>query len=310
MNFLILTFALGLDQLLGETKHYHPLVGFGNLAIATEKRVNVSSSSSTSVFAGFLALCLLVSIPVFLVTLLSSVLGFYWFILDILVLYWAIGLKSLIDHTKPIYKALLEQDLNAAKTAVSWIVSRNTDTMTSEKVISATVESTLENGCDSVFAALFWCLIGGAPLVLAYRLVNTLDAMWGYRTERFEYFGKCSAILDDVLNYIPARLTAASYALLGDTATAIHSWKTHAKLLKSPNGGPVMCAGAGSLNVRLGGPTVYHNKSVKKPYFGGQQISTLNDINRSNALVHKTALLWCALILLFELFKISTISAS
>ena len=304
MNFLILTVALSLDQLLGEPKRYHPLVGFGNLALMVEKKINVKSSQNLSILIGGVSLCLLVLVPVLVTTFLSSLLGIYSFILDTIILYWAIGLKSLIDHTKPIYTALANKDLSAAQSAVHWIVSRNTETMDSEQVAMATVESTLENGCDSVFGALFWFLIGGAPLVLAYRLVNTLDAMWGYRTERYEYFGKCSALLDDALNYIPARLTALSYSILGNTKMAISSWKKHAKLLKSPNGGPVMCAGAGSLNVRLGGPTIYHREPVEKPYFGGHQTVAVNDINRANTLVNKTALLWCALIFLFELIKI------
>lgn len=305
MNFLIFALALVIDQLLGEPKRYHPLVGFGLLASALEKRTNRQSSNTVSLICGSFAIVVLVSVPVLLIALASSLLNSYVFVVDIIVLYWAIGLKSLVDHTKPIFTALKNNDLSAAKQAVGRIVSRNTENMNNNQVITATVESTLENGCDGVFATLFWCLIGGAPLVVAYRLINTLDAMWGYRTERFEYFGKPAALLDDILNFIPARLTALSYAILGNTRNALRCWLQQSSQLASPNGGPVMCAGAGSLNVKLGGPAIYQNQLVDKPFFGGDQPAKVGDIERANSLVVNTALLWCAAILVADLLLVA-----
>lgn len=306
MNFLVIALALFVDQLLGEPKRFHPLVGFGLLASVFEKKLNKQSSNTSSLVCGSVVLVILISVPILLIVLASSLLNSYSFFLDIIVLYWAIGLKSLVDHTKPIFIALSNNDLSAAKQAVSWIVSRNTENMDNNQVVSATVESTLENGCDGVFGALFWCLIGGAPLVVAYRLVNTLDAMWGYRTERFEYFGKPAALLDDILNFIPARLTALSYALMGNTKTALRCWQRQSSQLMSPNGGPVMCAGAGSLNVKLGGPTVYQNQLVDKPYFGGDHSVKVADIKRANSLIVKTAFLWCAAILVVDLLVVAS----
>lgn len=301
MLFLTVTSALVLDQLFGEAKRYHPLVGFGNIATYVENKLNKIPHKPISVLIGSLGLALLVTVPVLLSIALSEWIGQYSLVLDIIVLYWAIGLKSLIEHTKPINDALNEQNIGQARTSVSYIVSRNTETMCEPQIVSATVESTLENGCDGVFAAIFWCIIGGAPCVIAYRLINTLDAMWGYRSERFEYFGKCAAKLDDAINYIPARLAALSYAVLGQFRLAIECWKSQAKKLNSPNGGPVMCSGAGSLNIKLGGPAIYHNKTLNKPYFGGNQLPSAKDIQRANQLVRKTALLWCVAILLLSL---------
>lgn len=301
MLFLTVTSALVLDQLFGEAKRYHPLVGFGNIATYVENKLNKIPHKPISVLIGSLGLALLVTVPVLLSIALSEWIGQYSLVLDIIVLYWAIGLKSLIEHTKPINDALNEQNIGQARTSVSYIVSRNTETMCEPQIVSATVESTLENGCDGVFAAIFWCIIGGAPCVITYRLINTLDAMWGYRSERFEYFGKCAAKLDDAINYIPARLTALSYAVLGQFRLAIECWKSQAKKLNSPNGGPVMCSGAGSLNIKLGGPAIYHNKTLNKPYFGGNQLPSAKDIQRANQLVRKTALLWCVAILLLSL---------
>jgi adenosylcobinamide-phosphate synthase len=301
MNFLVIVLALLIDQILGEPKRYHPLVGFGLIASILETKTNNQSSNTLSFIGGGIALIILIFVPILLVVLASYLLSSYAFILDIIILYWAVGMHSLVDHTRPIITALQNNDLVAAKEAVSSIVSRNTEKMDHTQVATATIESTLENGCDGVFGALFWCLAGGAPLVVAYRLVNTLDAMWGYRTKRFEYFGKPAAILDDILNYIPARLTALAYALIGNTKAALRCWQEQSSQLASPNGGPVMCAGAGSLNIKLGGPTVYHNKLVDKPFFGGDYPAKVADITRANTLIFKTTLLWCSVVLVLDL---------
>jgi adenosylcobinamide-phosphate synthase len=160
--------------------------------------------------------------------------------------------------------------------------------------VSSTLESVLENGNDGVFAALFWFLIAGGPGALLYRLANTLDAMWGYKTGQYFYFGWAAARLDDLLNYIPARLTALTYALMGSTGKALYAWRTQAKRWDSPNAGPVMSAGAGALDVSLGGRARYHGVWHERPALGTTTQATLEDIPRALRLVSTGLYAWLA----------------
>jgi adenosylcobinamide-phosphate synthase len=181
------------------------------------------------------------------------------------------------------------------------IVSRDTAELDRRGVAAAAVESVLENGSDAVFGALFWFAVAGAPGVVAYRLVNTLDAMWGYRTPRFAAFGWAAARTDDTLNWIPARLTALTYAMLtaaparAMACTWRQGWRTD-----SPNAGRVMAAGAGALGVRLGGPGTYHGRRERRPRFGLGAAPTSATIGRAVWLVRAGACLWVVVIGLME----------
>ncbi|MET0106006.1 MAG: adenosylcobinamide-phosphate synthase CbiB [Sedimenticola sp.] len=234
--------------------------------------------------------------------LLAGVLESTWGIwVSLVALYFALGARSLADHARAVASELERDDMEAAREKVGRMVSRDSTDMDRVSVIRATIESVLENGLDAIFGALFWFFIAGAPGVVFYRLVNTLDAMWGYRNERFSAFGWFTAKLDYLLNWIPARLVAASYALMGNRAQAMDCWRDQAGLLASPNGGPVMTAGAGALDIELGGPAVYQGKRVEKPLFGGDNPPDLSDIYRALDLVHKSLLLWLLMALTWSL---------
>lgn len=187
-----------------------------------------------------------------------------------------------------------------ARQRVGYIVSRQTDRMTAIDVRRAAIESVLENGADAVFAPLFWFVLLGPFGALLYRLTNTLDAMWGYKNQRYRYFGWAAARFDDGLNWLPARLTALSYALLGNTRQAIQAWRWHAPLLESPNAGPVMTAGAGALNLSLGGPATYHGQLKDKPWFGGAKQPGDQDILRAIRLIYQTLAFWWLLTAMTE----------
>ena len=204
----------------------------------------------------------------------------------------AVGGRSLAEHARAVGTPLAAGDLAGARQRLSWIVSRHTAELDEAGVAKATVESVLENGNDAIFGALFWFALLGGPGALMFRLANTLDAMWGYRNERYLRFGWAAARIDDVLNFIPARLTAISYALLGHTAAALRCWRTQAPNWDSPNAGPVMASGAGALHVSLGGPAVYHGHLETRPTLGTGAPARAADIDKAVALVHNSVWLW------------------
>lgn len=282
--------GLCLDRVFGEARRWHPLVGFGNLASWVEQRCNISQHALAGRLLG-LAAWLVVVLPWVYVSVVISQLRYGW-IADCLLLYFAIGARSLKEHALRIYRALQNNDLAAARTAVGMIVSRDTGALDSGAIASASVESVLENGNDAVFGTLFWFLLLGGPGALAFRLANTLDAMWGYRTPRFRYFGWAAARLDDLLNLIPARLTALSYALCGSTHQALRCWQQQASSWYSPNAGPVMAAGAGALQVQLGGAAPYHGQLKARPALGGGAPAQAEHILAAVRLVDRSILLW------------------
>lgn len=291
-----------LDLLLGEARRWHPLVGFGNLAGALERRLNQGGGAARfrrGVAAWLLAVLPLTLIAALLVWLAASVNFWLACAVHAAMLYVCLGLRSLRDHNLPIAHALAQGDLPRARWLTSRIVSRDTSSASEVELTRASAESLLENGNDAVFGTLFWFVVAGGPGAVMFRMVNTLDAMWGYRTERLLHFGCAAARLDDAFNYLPARLTALSYVLL---APGLHGkrrawqcWRAQAPLWDSPNAGPVMASGAGALGVQLGGAAVYHGQLEERPTLGAGVPATGVDIGRAWRLVMHTTALWLVL---------------
>ncbi|HET8706513.1 MAG TPA: adenosylcobinamide-phosphate synthase CbiB [Pseudomonadales bacterium] len=306
--------AILLDAVLGEPKRWHPLVGFGSFANRIEKQLNIFPDRKSQAFhaavqtavswtdglprrsRGSVAWCMAVIPFVALIYLLPD--NPWRWVVDSFILYWAIGRQSLRRHAWQIAEALLANDIPEARKRMGLIVSRDTYRMSEADMARGTVESVLENGNDAVFGAIFWYLLAGAPGVVLYRLANTLDAMWGYRNARFFYFGWAAARIDDALNWVPARMTALAYSLAGQFRSGIAAWRAGAPRWDSPNAGPVMASGAGSLQLLLGGPACYEGEVHARPWIGGGREPGAADINRALALLDRALGIWVLMLIL------------
>lgn len=287
--------------MFGEPRRLHPLVGFGRAAEVLERalRRGAPGHAAGNRLRGTLAWALLVlPLPLASAFLLAAL----WWPAALaghaLLLWFALGERSLAEHVRAVAAPLVAGDLLEARRRVGWLVSRDSRGLDAEGIARATVETTLENGNDAVFGALFWAALLGGPGALAFRFANTLDAMWGYRDQRRIHFGWCAARADDLLGLIPARLTAMTYALLGQRMQAMHCWRVQAPNWSSPNAGPVMAAGAGALGVTLGGAATYHGCIEQRPTLGCGPAPSAADIGRALTLVRHGSLLWAALALI------------
>ena len=299
MTAVALALGLLIDHFVGEAKRWHPLVGFGDAASTLEKAANPSSDIEGKL-RGLFCWALMVLIPVMAMCLIVSQLsGLALLVVNALVVYFVVGLKSLAEHGRNVAVPLLAGDLPAARQLIAMMVSRDTDMLTQQQVASAVCESVLENGSDAIFAALFWFCLLGAPGAILYRGANTLDAMWGYKTDRYRSFGWAAARIDDVLNWLPARLTALSYSLLGNFSSGLKCARQQGGLTDSPNAGYVMAAGAGALGISMGGGAIYHGEEHQRPIFGVGRVAEAIDIERAIALVQRASVLWVLLALAF-----------
>ena len=192
---------------------------------------------------------------------------------EIILIYYCLSARSLEDSALDVSRSLEQNKLKDAKAKVALIVGRDVNNYKEEGIARAAVETVAENLVDGVISPLFFAAIGGAPLAVAYKMVNTLDSMVGYKNEKYLYFGRAAARLDDVLNYIPARLSVpiialASQLLSGKGARSFETAVTEGANHSSPNAGLPEAAFAGALAVKLNGPNIYNGKLVNKPYIG------------------------------------------
>jgi adenosylcobinamide-phosphate synthase len=278
---VIVILAFVLDALLGEPRWFpHPVRVIGLVIDKGEQWLRRGPSSPVRDFCGGCGLVLgVVMVTYYGATWLFSTLFAlsWWFGYATTVLLGSLCLarRSLKEHAQAVLRPLCSGELEAARIMLARIVSRDTTTLSEAEIIRGTVESVAENSSDGMIAPLFYLALGGVPLALAYKAVNTLDSMLGYHTGRYEYLGKAAARLDDIANIIPARLTAlaligASWSL-GPGYDGWNAWRTmwrdgHAHA--SPNAGYPEAAVAGALGVQLGGPSRYFGKLVEKSTLG------------------------------------------
>ena len=269
---LILTLAMVLDGMFGEPQWLwkrlpHPAVLMGRLIGRCDQHFN---SGSGRKIKGVIVLLVLM----FGVGILGHILSLFGPVIEILVAAVLLAQRSLVDHVRAVADGL-RMSLPQGRRAVAMIVSRDTNTMQEPNVARSAIESAAENLSDGVIAPAFWFLIGGLPGLLIYKIVNTADSMIGYRTPRHADFGWASARIDDLLNLIPARLTAVLIALPGGV---VHMWRAiraDAGLHRSPNAGWPEAAMARAINVALAGPRSYDGQMQQFAWVNGTGARTI-----------------------------------
>ena len=271
-----------LDLLLGDPDlltPIHPVVLMGHAITALEKRLRgwFPKTEKGERAAGAVLAFLLPVATLLLSTALLILLQKVWMPLAILVeVIWcwqALAIRNLRDEAMRVYRALTKESLSEARTAVGRIVGRDTAVLDADGVRRATVETVAENFSDGVVAPLFYMMLGGAPLAMCYKSINTMDSMVGYKNEKYLHFGHVAAKLDDAANYIPARLAAlfliAATRLCGENAEeARRIWRRDRRKHASPNSAQCEAAVAGALGIRLCGPAYYFGTLYDKPYIG------------------------------------------
>ena len=295
-NFLLI--ALIIDFIFADPDWYpHPVVLMGKVINYLEKKLIAVFNHKLRVRIMGLILAIIVIIGTYLITWqiirVSSSINYYLgFTINIWLLFTTIAIKGLVQAGNGIYQAIINNSLKLARKRLSWIVGRDTDQLRESEIIRATIETLAENTSDGIIAPLFYALLGGAPAAMAYKAVNTLDSMLGYKNQRYLHFGWAAAKIDDLANWIPARITGALFIIAAlingyNWEKAFKTIKRDAKKHPSPNAGYPEAAIAGALGVRLGGVNFYHGEKSFRAYLGVAEVDfNLQQINRTIKLIY------------------------
>ena len=283
---LIIIFSFILDLLIGDPAKYHPISGIGMLIEKIEsllRRLRLNGK-----FGGILLFIFVCSTTFFtsilfvklIITLSTKYQAFYYFVFIILTIISSLflSLRGLISVSSKVERLLSENKLSEARLALKALVGRDTEKLNPKQIRIAVVESLSENLSDAVIAPLTYFLIGGFPFLVLYKTVNTLDSMVGYKNEKYKDFGWFSARMDDLFNFIPARITGIMIVLATLFLFGMKRAKDAFKIMLrdgrkhlSPNSGIPEAAMAGALGIRVGGPNYYHGILVEKPYIGEEK---------------------------------------
>jgi adenosylcobinamide-phosphate synthase len=262
-----------LDLMLGDPAWLpHPVVGFGKMIALGEKRLNKGSHRMLkgALMSVFL-IVLVFAVTSLFITSFSSFIPPFSFLISALLIFYCLAGTTLIREVREVFRAV-DRSLEEGRRQVARIVGRDTSELSAQEIRTAALETLAENLSDGVIAPLFWLAVGGVPAMLAYKMVNTLDSMIGYRTERYKDFGCWAAHIDDVANYIPARLTAllmvAPLCLTERGKRGALFIHRYGRMHASPNSGYPEAALAGILDCRFGGPHYYFGELFDKPYIG------------------------------------------
>lgn len=293
-----------LDLLIGDPRWlYHPVCLIGNLITLLEKGIRkiFPKTKKGELFGGFLEVilvCLIsLGVPCAVLSTLYRYMPLAGLVLETFWCYQLLATKSLKDESMKVYDRLKNGTIEEARYAVSMIVGRDTSELTEEGVTKAAVETVAENSSDGVIAPMLYMALGGAPLMFLYKGINTMDSMLGYKNDRYLYFGRCAAKLDDLANYIPARISgwlmvAAAFLTGMDGKNAAKIYKRDRRNHASPNSAQTEAAVAGALRVQLAGNAYYFGKLYEKPTIGDKLREVEpEDIRRANRLLYGASVL-------------------
>ncbi|WP_432207094.1 adenosylcobinamide-phosphate synthase CbiB [Halanaerobium saccharolyticum] len=301
---VILFIALMIDLIISDPDWIpHPVVMIGSLISWLEKYLLKNEDSPLRAkFKGAILVIIVLGLSYYLTSLLvdlSAQLNQYFaYVLDLILLSLTLALKGLIDAGKKVYSALKNNDLELARKKVNLIVGRDCSQSSKPEVIRAVLETLAENTSDGILAPAFYYLIGGLPLAVTYKAVNTMDSMLGYKNNRYINFGFAAARTDDLFNYLPARITAllmtaASFLLRYNFKGALKTVLNDASKHPSPNAGYPEAAAAGALSLRFGGVNYYHGQKSFRAYIGQQNKRfELDDILKLKMLIYFTVALF------------------
>ncbi|MBL4746591.1 MAG: cobalamin biosynthesis protein CobD [Flavobacteriaceae bacterium] len=303
LTFLyILIAGFVLDLCLGDPKWLpHLIVGYGNLIGKGEQLLNRGNYRFVK---GMFLTVLLVGasggLPFIFINYLRSE-SWMWdeVIVSTIAVFYCLANKTLVQEGKAVIRELNEHGIEAGRKRLSWIVGRDTSELNAQQIMKATFETMSENLSDGIIAPLCWFACLGVPGIMAYKMINTFDSMIGYKNERYEQFGKFAAILDDVVNFIPARITAVLILLVKGKLNGLSMVFTEGKKHSSPNAGYPEAALAFVLDCQFGGPNFYGGKIYKKPFIGANNRALLSDeINNVAVINYSVSILFVLIITL------------
>ena len=304
--------SFGLDMLLGDPQHFPHIVRLmGSLIAALEIRLrkifpqHERGEKLGGASLVFLILVMCTGIPRLVLWASYSLFVPFGFALESFLCYQLLAARSLKTESMKVYDSLQKGDVEGARQAVAMIVGRDTAALDRDGITHAAVETVAENASDGVIAPLVYIMLGGAVMGCFYKAVNTMDSMVGYKNDRYFYFGRLAAKLDDVLNYFPSRacallIIAVAYILHLDGGNAMRIWRRDRGKHASPNAAQTEAACAGALGVRLGGPASYFGKIHNKPYIGdASRPIEPEDIVKANRLMYGASVLMLVFALAF-----------
>ncbi|MCT8976642.1 adenosylcobinamide-phosphate synthase CbiB [Clostridium sp. CX1] len=316
-NTIAIFLAVILDWIIGDPYWFpHPVIYIGKLISFLEKRGRKFCKTNKGIkFFGGLIVVIVASISFMIPFILLKLIGditWLYIIINTVIIWTTLAAKCLAQEAKKVYYALKDNNLGDARVKLSYIVGRDTTELSDKEIIRADVETVAENAADGVIAPLFYAIIGGAPLAMMYKGINTMDSMLGYMNEKYRHIGFFPAKVDDVFNFIPARITGflicvVAFVVKGNMVESFKIMIRDRKNHKSPNCAYPEGAAAGAMKVQLGGTNVYFGEVVYKPTIGDKiKELSFEHINDSVKLMYAAETL---MMILYAAVVLTTISS-